>query len=59
MIEAELRRPAFDATAHQPNLGALPGMTDTSSEFVTIVSGLPRSGTSMAMRMIDEGECPP
>ena len=33
-------------------------MTDTEREFVTIVSGLPRSGTSMAMRMIDEAGVP-
>ena len=32
-------------------------MGDTS-EFVTVVSGLPRSGTSMMMRMLDEGGLP-
>ncbi len=30
-------------------------MTDTDRDFVTIVAGLPRSGTSMAMRIIDQG----
>ena len=33
-------------------------MTDTNSQYLTIVSGLPRSGTSMAMRMIDQGGIP-
>ncbi len=33
-------------------------MTDTNREYLTIVSGLPRSGTSMAMRMIDQGGIP-
>ncbi len=33
-------------------------MTNTNSEYLTIVSGLPRSGTSMAMRMIDQGGIP-
>lgn len=33
-------------------------MTPTSSGLVTIVSGLPRSGTSMMMRMIDAGGLP-
>lgn len=33
-------------------------MTDKNSEYLTIVSGLPRSGTSMAMRMIDQGGIP-
>jgi hypothetical protein len=30
-----------------------------SREFVTVVSGLPRSGTSMMMRMLDAGGIPP
>ncbi len=33
-------------------------MTDSERDFVTIVSGLPRSGTSMAMRIIDQGGVP-
>lgn len=33
-------------------------MTDSNREYLTIVSGLPRSGTSMAMRMIDQGGIP-
>lgn len=33
-------------------------MSTTNREFVTIVSGLPRSGTSMMMRMIDAGGVP-
>jgi hypothetical protein len=33
-------------------------MAETKSEFVTIVSGLPRSGTSMMMRMLDVGGLP-
>ena len=33
-------------------------MTNTNREYLTIVSGLPRSGTSMAMRMIDQGGIP-
>lgn len=31
----------------------------TSKNFVTIVSGLPRSGTSMMMRMLEAGGVPP
>ena len=31
----------------------------TSEQFVTIVSGLPRSGTSMMMKMLDAGGIPP
>jgi hypothetical protein len=34
-------------------------MSAASGEFVNIVSGLPRSGTSMMMRMISEGGIPP
>ena len=30
-----------------------------SKGFVTIVSGLPRSGTSMMMKMLDAGGLPP
>jgi hypothetical protein len=30
-------------------------MSDAKSDFVTIVSGLPRSGTSMMMRMLESG----
>jgi hypothetical protein len=30
-------------------------MSETKNDFVTIVSGLPRSGTSMMMQMIDAG----
>lgn len=33
-------------------------MTDPKSDMITIVSGLPRSGTSMVMRMIDAGGIP-
>ncbi len=33
-------------------------MTDSDRDFVTIVAGLPRSGTSMAMRIIDQGGIP-
>jgi len=33
-------------------------MSAASRDFVTIVSGLPRSGTSMMMRMIDAGGIP-
>ncbi len=33
-------------------------MTATSDKIVTIVSGLPRSGTSMMMQMIDKGGIP-
>lgn len=33
-------------------------MTGTNRAYLTIVSGLPRSGTSMAMRMIDQGGIP-
>ena len=33
-------------------------MPPTSTDIVTIVSGLPRSGTSMMMRMIDAGGIP-
>jgi len=33
-------------------------MTASKSEFVTIVSGLPRSGTSLMMQMIDQGGLP-
>jgi hypothetical protein len=31
----------------------------TPTQVVTVVSGLPRSGTSMMMRMLDEGGIPP
>lgn len=31
---------------------------NTAAEFVTVVSGMPRSGTSMMMRMLDEGGLP-
>jgi hypothetical protein len=34
-------------------------MSGTQRAYVTIVSGLPRSGTSMAMRVISEGGIPP
>ncbi len=30
----------------------------TSSDFVTIVSGMPRSGTSMMMQMLEAGGIP-
>ena len=33
-------------------------MTASKNEFVTIVSGLPRSGTSLMMQMIDKGGMP-
>ena len=33
-------------------------MITTSTDFLTIVSGLPRSGTSMMMRMLDSGGIP-
>ena len=33
-------------------------MTSTSNEYVNIVSGIPRSGTSMMMRMLDVGGFP-
>ena len=33
-------------------------MAQTDSDFVTIVSGLPRSGTSMMMKMIEAGGVP-
>jgi hypothetical protein len=33
-------------------------MTDDLSDFIIIVSGLPRSGTSMMMRMLDAGGVP-
>ncbi len=33
-------------------------MIATTTEFMTIVSGLPRSGTSMMMRMLDAGGMP-
>lgn len=33
-------------------------MADVSKEFITIVSGLPRSGTSMMMRMLEHGGIP-
>ena len=33
-------------------------MSTATSQFLTIVSGLPRSGTSMMMRMLDQGGLP-
>lgn len=33
-------------------------MSQATRDYVTIVSGLPRSGTSMMMRMLDEGGIP-
>lgn len=33
-------------------------MAETKDEFITIVSGLPRSGTSMMMQMLDSGGLP-
>jgi hypothetical protein len=33
-------------------------MTASKNEFVTVVSGLPRSGTSLMMQMIDKGGIP-
>jgi hypothetical protein len=33
-------------------------MTESSKQFLTIVSGLPRSGTSMMMRMLEQGGLP-
>jgi hypothetical protein len=33
-------------------------MTTATAEFLTIVSGLPRSGTSMMMRMMEQGGLP-
>ncbi len=33
-------------------------MTTATAEFLTIVSGLPRSGTSMMMRMLEQGGLP-
>jgi hypothetical protein len=35
-----------------------PKMSTATAEFLTIVSGLPRSGTSMMMRMLDIGGMP-
>ncbi|MEO8592225.1 MAG: sulfotransferase [Candidatus Solibacter sp.] len=34
-------------------------MSGTDSGFITIVSGLPRSGTSMMMKMLESGGIPP
>ncbi len=34
-------------------------MPITDKDFITVVSGLPRSGTSMMMRMLDQGGLPP
>ena len=33
-------------------------MTDLDNDFITVVSGLPRSGTSMMMRMVERGGMP-
>ncbi|MCC6587047.1 MAG: MFS transporter [Bryobacterales bacterium] len=33
-------------------------MTVTHTDFITVVSGLPRSGTSMTMRMLEQGGLP-
>ena len=42
-------------------LNASPGSVTMKrdTDFITIVSGLPRSGTSMMMRMLDHGGIPP
>ena len=36
----------------------MPQMKDRTTTFITIVSGLPRSGTSMMMRMLEAGGLP-
>ena len=39
-------------------MGAAPQTGSETAEFITIVSGLPRSGTSMMMRMLEAGGMP-
>lgn len=40
-------------------LGLTSNTTDSADEAIVVVSGLPRSGTSMMMKMLDAGGIPP
>lgn len=47
-----------DRAQRRPEPCWVPPMTEPNRDPITIVSGLPRSGTSMMMRMIDAGGIP-